>query len=259
MAKSEKALHIGEWEIISIDDTPGEFPPTVFEGPLSAEDRAGYFANGVAQNSTNVFVVKGNNHVILIDAGYGKNLFDSLSSLGIQIEDIDIILVTHAHPDHITGLIKEGTPVFTKASIYISVYEYAAFMKSDSFGNILNKVSVAYKSLNTIVHDEVVIPGIKCINLSGHTVGHVGFEVVGNDASKILIAGDFVHATDLQFAHPDENFVYDADKPKAVATRRWLLEKAAAEKFLVAGSHIVCPGIGRVKKIDGGEFNFIPF
>lgn len=256
----EKKINIDEWEVTSFDDYSWIFHVSIFEGPLSQENRAHFFNEEklTVKAPTNVFVVRGNNHIILIDAGFGRTLHKSLSMLKIKEKDVDMVLITHSHGDHASGLIKDSNAVFENATIFMSVAEKSAYVGKFSRETLMDKVAAAYGlRLQTFDYDTEIIHGIKAINLSGHTSGHSGFEFRGRKGTKIVFAGDFVHATHLQFANPEENSRYDENKQMSASSRRRIMQDAAVGKFLIAGTHIDSQGIGYVQSVGRG-YRFSP-
>ena len=104
--------------------------------------------------------------------------------------------------------------------------------------------------------DVEVLPGITAVALPGHTVGHTGFLLAGRDA-QILVFGDAAHSAAVQFPHPDAGLVFDTDPAEAAATRVGLFDRLAADRTLVAGTHMPFPGFGHVARA-GGAYAWVP-
>ena len=105
--------------------------------------------------------------------------------------------------------------------------------------------------MSTFTPGAPVAEGITSVDLHGHTAGQSGFMVEAK-GQKLLFAGDFLHIGAVQFPHPDFSLIYDSDAGLAAKARFAILEKAASEKFLIAGNHILLPGIGHGSKSGEG-------
>ncbi|HOP65004.1 MAG TPA: MBL fold metallo-hydrolase [Spirochaetota bacterium] len=216
-----------------------------------------YMPDGKLPASINAFIIKTESKTILVDAGLGEDgkrkgvLLKSMKRAGIKPEDIDMVLLTHTHFDHIGGLVHNGKAVFTNAKVFLSENE------NKSLSPVAKKILKVYeRKISTIKEEQYVFKGIKAVELAGHTPGHTGF-LVESEGKELLIFGDLIHITSLQFPHPEFSLKYDSDVRRAVKIRKEILEMAAKEKLTVAGAHIIFPGIGRVEKQDKG-YRFIP-
>jgi glyoxylase-like metal-dependent hydrolase (beta-lactamase superfamily II) len=278
--------------VTALLDTPTSMPIALFSGPASAEERAGYFPGGNAAASVNAFLIRtggANNLNILIDTGYGKpvaknsNLLKTLNALGLEPQSIDLLLLTHMHPDHIGGLLNENPknnrPVFSRAQILVAAKELGYWLALA--GTQPDNVAAAQVKAVTDTYGADILPpfefgayfrpllqpagisnateqifAIKALDASGHTPGHTVFQIEKN-GQKLLIIGDLVHAVDLQFAIPEECPGFDLDKEAAIASRRRILDLAASQQIQIAGMHIPFPGSGLVEKAGNG-YKFIP-
>ena len=280
-----KPFAIGGYTVVPILDLQGEMKIDLFSGPLSAEERAALMPGGAAPSSVNIFLLKGPGGNILIDAGWGASgpgqdlLAERLKSAGLTFEDVDLVLLTHMHPDHIGGLLKGTAPAFPKARVLVSGpelafwqdrVEQAAQAKPQPKGAELNPqappvaplqlpaaVMTAYGDrLETFEFETPVAEGLTSMSAVGHTPGHTVF-LLESDGRKLLFIGDLLHAALLQFPQPDENSSYDHDPAQAAASRRAVLNLAAEGGIPVAGAHIPFPGTGRVGQAGQG-FAFTP-
>jgi glyoxylase-like metal-dependent hydrolase (beta-lactamase superfamily II) len=221
--------------------------------------------DGTFPNATNAFLVKAGNKTVLFDTGYGKNLFDNLKKLGKTTANIDAIVLTHMHGDHIGGLLRNGKKAFPSAELYISKPEYDYWM-SDAAGNATQARNVinAYKDKlhlftpGSIEDAKELFPGIRSVAAYGHTPGHTGYMVESN-GSKLFIWGDLTHAMAIQMPFPEVAVTYDVDPKKAVESRLKLLKYLSDNNIRIAGMHIQFPAIGNVKKnkSNGYEFTLI--
>ncbi|SHN50688.1 MBL fold metallo-hydrolase [Desulfovibrio litoralis] len=286
-AKSQKAPIISQSmhginfgtveEIYCIQDLKKNMPIAWFEGVNQAAFKKLYPKLEVPA-STNVFLLKQNNHpkalpgrlLILIDAGAGSFIKDekgnihpgqlskALEYATINPNDIDAVLITHLHFDHIGGLLdKDNNPVFKNATIYINAKEKAYWLDPEVIKNapeaakpnfdLVQKVFTAYGDKIKIFEvTDQLIAGFKPIEAYGHTPGHTAFEY-NTGKQKLMFWGDAVHGAAIQFPNPSIAFKYDVDPQKAIETRIALMKKAASEKYIVFGAHLPFYGFGRVE------------
>ncbi|MCL1927600.1 MAG: MBL fold metallo-hydrolase [Treponema sp.] len=213
-------------------------------------------------HSTNMFLIKGNGQNILIDTAFGGAAFESMKALGVEPDQIDAVLITHLHGDHIGGLVKDGQAVFPKAAIYLSRLEHDHFTKTNPNQGAVAALAAYGSRVQTFEPGELggnlteLLPGITPIANYGHTPGHTVF-LVENNGEKFLIIGDLLHVAVVQFPVPDISATYDMDQKTAATVRRQILDYAAKNKILIGGMHIVYPGTGMVEA-DGSGFKFVP-
>lgn len=216
----------------------------------------------------NCYLVRGRGRTILIDAGaggfkqWGGQLQANLALAGVLPTQIDTILLTHAHPDHVAGLFNaSGEMAFPGAELWAHQQE-VAFWEDDGYlsrandrarGNfmIARKVFDQYrKNLRTFASNEI-LPGINAVPLPGHTAGHSGFRFDSGDRS-VLIWGDIVHFPQIQVARPDVSIAFDLDPLMSAATRSQLLDHVSADKLLIAGMHLGELGFAHIERADKG-------
>ena len=212
----------------------------------------------------NCYLVRGRGRTILIDAGaggfkqWGGKLKVNLALAGVQASDIDTILLTHAHPDHVGGLLDaSGEAAFPDAQLVVHQHE-VAFWEDDgnlsraserARGNFLfaRKVFDKYREKMRLFTESEVLPGISAMPLPGHTAGHSGYRIESGDRS-LLIWGDIVHFPQIQIARPDVSIAFDQDPLLSAATRSTLLDVVSADNILVAGMHLGELGFARIRR-----------
>ena len=215
--------------------------------------------DGTFPNSCNAFLVRMPGKTILVDAGYGRNLLDNLKSLGVTPEQVDAILITHMHGDHIGGILKDDRPVFPKAEIYLSQPEYDYWMSDEARNPATARkvIEICQASLRFFQPTEigakptVLFPGIQAVAAFGHTPGHTLY-MVESGKKKLLIWGDLTHAMAIQMPYPQVAVTYDSNPDMAIAARKKVLAYAAKKKIAVAGIHNAFPGMGKIKKKSTG-------
>jgi glyoxylase-like metal-dependent hydrolase (beta-lactamase superfamily II) len=265
------ALYDGIWRL-PIDE---RFVHNASAAEVDAALTAGFLAPRVLPVSFTALLVNTGSKLVLIDTGTAGQITDSAGSLidnlaaaGIKPAMIDIILISHFHPDHIDGLKdKDGNKIFPKAEIAVPEGEWAYWMNDANMTGVSPPVRRYFLNARRIFRDvagEVrrfapateVAPGITAIAAFGHTPGHVAFSVSsGNDS--ILVLSDSARNPWLFVRHPDWQPSFDMDGPMAVATRRRLLDRAAADKMLVHGYHFPFPATGHIARAGNG-YELVP-
>jgi glyoxylase-like metal-dependent hydrolase (beta-lactamase superfamily II) len=194
---------------------------------------------------------------ILVDAGFGRNLFDNLKSQNTTAEQVNLILLTHMHGDHIGGLLQDGKVTFPNAELYVAQAEYDYWM-SNARGEQAQKVLAAYKDkLHLFVPDELenatteLLPNLQAIAAYGHTPGHTVY-LLKSTNSQLLIWGDLTHAMAIQMPHPEIAVTYDVNPQQAIASRKKILDYVATNKRPVAGMHVAYPSIGNINAVEEG-------
>jgi len=220
--------------------------------------------DGSYPRSCNAFLVRIAGKIILVDTGYGRALFDNLKSLGVTPEQIDAVLITHAHGDHLGGMLQNDKVAFPNAELYISQPEHDYCMNGDARNAGARKVIEAYQSnlrlfqpVEIDAQPKSLLPGIQAVAAYGHTPGHTLF-MVESGKDKLLIWGDLTHAMAIQMPYPQVAMTYDANTDMAIAARKKVLEYVAKNNIPVAGMHTAFPGMGKITKAPDGGYLHTP-
>ncbi|PVZ13683.1 MULTISPECIES: MBL fold metallo-hydrolase [unclassified Pseudomonas] len=264
---------VGEFTVTALSD--GYLGARLdFLANISPEDAAQLqLAAGISDPAAihiNCYLVQGRGRTILVDAGagglnqWGGELLNHLARAGVQPADIDTVLLTHAHPDHIGGLIDAaGGMAFANAELVVHERELA-FWEDDgnlgqaserARGNFLLARSVFEryrKNLRPFTTNDV-LPGISAQALPGHTAGHCGYRFESGGGG-LLIWGDIVHFPHIQIAHPQVTIAFDHDPLVSAATRARLLDIASSDHLMVAGMHLGALGFARIERFASGYF-----
>ena len=224
------------------------------------------------QTAVNAYLVNTGSRLILIDAGaaglFGPSLgrvVDNLRAAGYQPEQVDTVLLTHLHGDHVNGLVgADGERVFVNAEVWSSQADSdfwlseavaaKAPVNAQAFFKMSRDAAAPYLAAGkwkTYASDRELLPGVASIDTRGHTPGHASYLIVSG-GERLLVLGDLVHNHAVQFARPDVSIEFDNDPQQAVHARKLIFARAAKEKLMVAGMHLPFPGIGRVRQEKQG-------
>ncbi len=250
---------VGNFQVSLLSEGQGQGNPRILIG-ATPEMMEKAIPDGTFSNATNSFLIRMPEQTILVDAGYGKLLFDNLASLGIKPEEINTVLITHMHGDHIGGMLRDGKPAFPNATVYIATPEHAHWAAIDGGAK---KVIEAYQGKLQLFQPEeagkatkALLPGIYGIAAYGHTPGHTAF-LLESDGKQLLIWGDLAHAMAIQMPYPQVAVTYDTDPDQAIRYRKEILAYVSSGKIPIAGMHIAYPGMGSVT-LDGTGYLFTP-
>ena len=274
-------LKVGDLEVTSLFDGAAVFDLHWLNGETTTMDgvvRALHQDPHLLDASDTGFLVNTGKQLILVDAGAGTwyggeafgHLAGSLRSAGYRPEEVDLVLITHLHSDHVGGLTtQDGNRVFPNAKVYVAKTEsdfwlsreIAAKAPKDAqpFFQSAQAIAAPYIKVgkwHTFNGSEPIVDGVQLVPLSGHTPGHTGYEF-SSKGQKILFWGDTIHAHNVQLQHPEVTVVFDIDPTAASATRNQLLPKLAHEDVVIASPHMLFPGLGRLHK-EGNGYSWAP-
>jgi glyoxylase-like metal-dependent hydrolase (beta-lactamase superfamily II) len=270
---------VGDIEVFSLHE--GSVERTVAEGMVknaSLDDvKKALTAAGIGpdkiENPFTVTAIRTGGKIILFDTGFGANgpptvgkLADNMKAAGLDIAAVSTVVISHFHPDHISGLwVKEtSAPVFPNAEILMPEVEFKfatdpALVEKVPEANrpFIKRIQATFptwKNVKQYGDGADVAPGVKAIFTPGHTVGHMSF-LVASGGQQLYIQSDVSGIHQLFVKNPGMFSGFDADGPKAEATRRAFYDRVIAEKGMIAGYHFGFPNVGTLTK-DGNGYAF---
>lgn len=208
--------------------------------------------------------------VVLFDTGNASGrrgtggTVTALKSAGYQPEQVDIVAMTHFHPDHVGGMIADGAAIYPNARYVANPQEFDFWVKkAPASGRTERGVKATAANVKplaekfTFLNDgEDVVSGITSMTAAGHTPGHTIYHLESN-GKRLVLSGDFCNHYVVSLQRPDWHVVFDLDKEMAAATRRKVLGMLAAEKIPFGGYHMPFPAVGYVET-HGSSFRYVP-
>src|ERR1700674_3015387 len=270
---------LGTIEITVISDGTLAFPAETLWGDR-AEDARGLLTSTFQPPSPvglqiNTILVNTGDKLVLIDAGCGVDKFQktaggllgNLAAAGYAPGDIDMILFTHFHFDHLWGISdhENASLVFPSAEFVASETE-VAFWSDPELASKLppaqqpqvtqTNLKLASPRLHLIKAGAEAAPGVTTFDTAGHTPGHMSVHI-SSGSEEMLITGDVVFDPEVSFLHPEWPFGFDLDVPLATKARLAFLDRAAADRTLVSSYHLPFPGFGHVVR-EGSAYRWLP-
>lgn len=238
------------------------------------------------QTAVNAFLIDTGREQVLVDTGTANcfpgdlgHVAENLRYAGYRTEDIDAVVLTHGHPDHMCGLLStDGKPIYANAQVWLDKAELQYWQSPKNKRLAPKKFAflfdLANKSLQPYLQSQRVhtfsagttLPaGLQVLPTPGHTIGHSAFVLPSkNERDNLMLWGDVVHYHSVQLQHPEATYEIDQDYAQSVVSRRKVLQQTAARGWWVAGAHMPFPGLGHVRPQGQGyewvasEFSPLP-
>ncbi len=268
----------GPTRCVVVSDGVAFYEPEFVFAELSADERTELLRGRVDERGLlpipyGPVLIRTSQATILVDAGTGPELakewgdpcgrtLDSLAVVGVAREEIDIVVITHAHPDHVGGLTDGGrAPVFARAQHLLSRAEWDFWVEREPGGPSAKMVGEVRRRLPALRSAGLlelvegateVVAGVQVFPTPGHTPGHLSVALV-SEGARALIAGD-VLLTEWAFEHPDWTAAPEVDPQLAIRTRREFLARATREGSVVQAYHV--GQVGRVRR-KGEAFELV--
>lgn len=274
-------FRLGAFEITVLSDGSYTLPTNLLGTNVPRETvtdflKANFLDTEQRVSHVNIPLINTGDKLVLVDVGGGMNwmqgagkLTDNLRASGYEPEDVDMVVITHGHPDHIWGLIDEfeDAPRFPNAEYVMAGTEWDFWMTDkakaslpEMFHNFIigaqNRLPRIAEKTRRIKPGEEVAAGIVALDTPGHTQGHISV-AVSSKGKTLLVTADTMTHPFISFAHPGWWPRTDMDNEMAEKSRRKMLDMAAADKHLTLVYHVSFPGLGHVARA-GEAYRWVP-
>lgn len=234
------------------------------------------FHHDALPTSVNAYLINTGDRLVLVDTGAAQRFGPTLGRLpanliasGYRPEQVDTILITHMHPDHIGGLVAQGKAVFPNATVLVDRRDAECWLSATALAKASEDrrsffegaaASIApYASASKLRLFEApvdILPGIHAIPAPGHTPGHTLYSVESN-GQRLVLWGDLTEVASIQFSDPTVTIAFDSDGAEASRQRTKAYADAADHRDLVGAAHLPFPGLGHVRR-EGAGYAWVP-
>jgi alkylhydroperoxidase/carboxymuconolactone decarboxylase family protein YurZ/glyoxylase-like metal-dependent hydrolase (beta-lactamase superfamily II) len=288
---SAHRLVLGDTAVTVVSDGHADLPSAMFAGGVAQQRvdaalRRHGLDTDTVRVSLNGLVLQHAGQLVVIDPGSGPpdgphahglvaatqgQFLDNFRRAGFAVDDVDLVVLTHGHHDHVGGVLGvEGGLTFPAARVAMSEVEFRHWRDVGDYGEatasvpepLLTGSQALGRDLTTAIADRVVLledgnevlPGLRAIAAPGHTRGQMALALESGGAAMLIGADVAVHEV-LHLSEPSSHMIVDHDGAQAVRTRRKLMDRAATERLLLHSFHFAWPGLGYVAPDgDGWEF-----
>lgn len=271
---------IGDIEITATSDGTGTrklegFVRNAPDAEVKAALAEAFLRTDVFSTNYNPILINTSGKLLLIDTGNGDLgasdnglLLASLAAAGVRPQDIDAVVFSHFHPDHINGARhQDGAFLFPNAEIMVPEVEWAFWMNDDyaaqapaglqaTFRNVRRVFGPIARDVTRYAWNREVAPGVLALGAPGHTPGHTVFAITSGD-QRFMMMSDITNNTSVFVRHPDWSMILDQDGEQARLTRHRMLDLAASERMQCAFYHAPFPATGFIAR-DGAGYQFVP-
>jgi len=279
-AMAAHSFKLGAFEVTVISDGSLSLPVSFVLPATDRKDVEALLGQGAAldealKSQVNVALVKSQDAVVLVDTGGGPDFLptlgrhaDALEAAGIAADSVTHVVFTHAHADHLWGVIDplDGGTRFVKARHLMNPVERDFWLAPDTESRVSDtmkgmaagtarRLKTLADRIEPLAPGREVVPGIALVDTAGHTPGHMSV-LLKSGGAQLLIGGDVLTHKTVSFERPDWQWGADMQSDAAIATRRRVLDMLAAEKIPLLGYHLPWPGLGRVER-SGSAYRFV--
>lgn len=271
-------FRVGAIEATVVSDGTIGGPPAVYAGDAPEAElaevlRRAFLPNDVLTLNLNTLLLEIGGRRILLEAGAGRTMgpnggrvFDHLRAVGLGAEDIDLVVISHTHPDHVGNLrAADGGRAFPRATVMVPRADWAFFVENEPdlsympvpqdfrerfARNIRQSLEPVAAGVELYEAGAEIVPGLTTIAAAGHTPGMATFLVHSGD-EQLLLTADLAYHPVVNIDRPWRPGP-DRDQDEAAAARARIFDRAAADRMLVLGFHYPFPGLGRILRTDTG-------
>jgi glyoxylase-like metal-dependent hydrolase (beta-lactamase superfamily II) len=269
---------LGSFEVTNILDgyvqNPSLHPTFGADQPADAVQALAQ-ANGISTGFDHHYVptlVNTGKELVLFDTGNpvgrtptaGK-LAENLKLAGYSPGQVDVVVLTHGHPDHVGGLTDgAGKPTYPNARYVFGEVEFDFWRKGENVRearksnlDLFRTIALPFGEKAAFLKPEgEVVTGIRAVNAYGHSPGMLAFHVESGN-QRLLIWADVANQYVVSIQQPDWGTGFDDVKDAAIATRKRVLDMVATDKIAVAGFHMPFPSLGWVER-SGTSYRWVP-
>ena len=271
---------LGDFEITVLSDGAYKLP-TDFMAKNQPRDKVKAYLEAHMLNTeervshVNIPLINTGEELVLVDVGGGSNFLNGAGKLAANLEasgytpdQVDKVIITHGHPDHIWGLIDDFDELLFPNATYLIAGKEWDFWGSDAAAEKLpetlqsfavgaaRRLPLIEETATQFTPEKEILPGIYAVDTPGHTPGHVSL-IVRSGSEQLLVTADAITHPYISFEHPDWWPRTDIDPEMGEKSRRKILDMAAAERMLCLSYHISFPGLGRVVG-QGSAYRWLP-
>lgn len=254
---------LGDFEITTLlagsrlNDSPREtFGLNVSDEVFAAASAAAFVPTDKAMNFFTPTLVNTGDTLILFDTGLAPDAITAtLAGAGVTPDQVDVVVLTHMHGDHIGGLMAGAGPTFANARYVTGATEHNHWSGAGNEG-FDTKVRPLNDKMTFLDDGGSPASGITALAAFGHSPGHMAF-MLESRGRQLMITADTANHFVWSLAYPDWEVRFDADKPAAAATRKKVFGQIAADRIPFIGYHMPFPGLGFVEARDSG-FRYVP-
>jgi len=273
-------LQFGAMQVQTLSDGYLTLPGALLFAPMPQDELGPILTRhgvtpGAQKSDCNITLLRDGDRVVLFDTGSGPafqqsagKLADALDSAGVAPADVTHVIFTHAHPDHLWGVLDDfDEPFFPEAEHMMGRVEWDYWINPTTVDTIdagrtsmavgaQRRLAMLEESITLFDDGAEILPGVAARATYGHTPGHMSFEL-RSGSDSVMVLGDAITNNHVAFERPNWASGSDQDQSTAATTRTGLLDQASADQMRLIGYHLPGGGIGRAER-QGDSYRFVP-